>query len=59
MDLTDHTYPRDSEMSNEMLSRVTHVFDSPNNPYGLINHQRTDAIGDACIRQHKQPLRTQ
>jgi hypothetical protein len=37
---------------------VTHGFDSPNSPYGLRNHQRTPAMGDAWIRQRKQPLGT-
>jgi len=32
MDSTAHTAPRDSEMSNELLSRVTHVFDNINSP---------------------------
>jgi len=32
MDLTDKTAPRDSEISNELLSRVTHVFNSSNSP---------------------------
>jgi hypothetical protein len=32
MDSTAHTSPRDSQMINELLSRVTHVFDSPNSP---------------------------
>jgi hypothetical protein len=32
MDSTAHTSYRDSEMINELLSRVTHVFDSPNGP---------------------------
>jgi len=30
MDLTAPTSHRDSEMINELLSRVTHGFDSPN-----------------------------
>jgi len=32
MDLTDKTAPRDLEISNELLSRVTHVFNSSNSP---------------------------
>jgi len=32
MDLTAQTAPRDSEITNELLSRVTHVFDSLNSP---------------------------
>ena len=30
MDSTAETAPRDSEIINELLSRVTHGFDSPN-----------------------------
>jgi len=30
MDSTTHTSHKDSEIINELLSRVTHVFDSPN-----------------------------
>jgi len=30
MDSTAHTSHKDSEIINELLSRVTHVFDSPN-----------------------------
>jgi len=32
MDSTAHKSPRDSQIINELLSRVTHGFDSPNNP---------------------------
>jgi len=32
MDSTGQTAPRDSEMINEVLSRVTHGFDSPDSP---------------------------
>ena len=32
MDLIAPTSHRDSEMINELLSRVTHGFDSPNSP---------------------------
>jgi len=32
MDSTAETAPRDSKISNELLSRVTHGFDSPNSP---------------------------
>jgi len=32
MDSTAQTAPRDSEIINELLSRVTHGFDSPNIP---------------------------
>jgi len=32
MDSTAQTAPRDSEMINEVLSRVTHGFDSPDSP---------------------------
>jgi len=32
MDSTAHKSLRDSQIINELLSRVTHGFDSPNNP---------------------------
>jgi len=32
VDSTAHTTPRDSEIINELLSRVTCGFDSPNSP---------------------------
>jgi hypothetical protein len=32
MDSKAQTPPRDSEIINELLSRVSHVFDSPNSP---------------------------
>jgi hypothetical protein len=32
MDTTTRTAPRDSVIINELLSRVTHGFDSPNSP---------------------------
>jgi len=32
MDSTAQTAPRDSEIINELLSRVTRGFDSPNSP---------------------------
>jgi len=32
MDSTAQTAPRDSEMINEVLSRVTHGFDIPDSP---------------------------
>jgi len=32
MDSTAQKAPRDSEMINELLSRETYGFDSPNNP---------------------------
>ena len=35
---TAHTAHRDSEIINGLLSRVTHGFDSPNSPKGLIKH---------------------
>jgi hypothetical protein len=53
MDWTAQTPPRDSEIINELVSRVTHGFDSPNSPYGLRNQQRTAVTGDARIRQPK------
>jgi hypothetical protein len=58
-DSTAHTAPRDSEITNELLSRVTHGFDSPNSPEGLRNNQRIAVMGDARIRQPKHPLGTQ
>jgi len=38
MDSTAQTAPMDSEVINEMLSRVTHGFDSLYSPSGLIKH---------------------
>jgi len=32
MDMTAQTTPRDSKIINELLSRVTHVFDNLNTP---------------------------
>jgi len=58
MDSTAQTPPSDSEIIKELVSRVTHGFDSPNSPYGLRNHQRTAVTVDAWIRQPKQPLGT-
>jgi len=34
MDLTARTAPRGSDIINELLSRVTHGYDSPNSPRG-------------------------
>jgi len=59
MDSTAETAPRDSQIINELISRVTQGLDSPNSPYGLRNHQRTDVTGDAWIGYPKQPLGTQ
>jgi hypothetical protein len=36
MDSTDKTAPRDSEISNELLSRVMQGFNSPNSPWALV-----------------------
>jgi len=58
MDSTAQPTPRDSYIINELLSRVTHGYDSPNRPYGLRYHIRTAGTGDALIRQPKQPLGT-
>jgi hypothetical protein len=58
MDSTAQTATRDSKMINELLSGVSHGFDSPNSPLGLRYHQRTGVTGDAWIRQPKQPLGT-
>jgi hypothetical protein len=55
MDSTAQPTPRDSYIINELLSRVTHGYDSPNRPYGLRYHIRTAGTGDALIRQPKQP----
>jgi len=46
MDSTAQTAPRDSEISNELLSRVNHGFDIPNNPYALRYHKRIAVTGD-------------
>ena len=35
MDSTAQKAPRDSKMIKELVSRVTHGFDSPNSPLGL------------------------
>jgi len=43
---TVHTSHMDLEMINELLSRVTHGFDSPNSPYGLIKDQQTAVTCD-------------
>jgi hypothetical protein len=59
MDSKAQTAPRDSEIINELMSRVTHGFESAKSPYGLRNHQRTDVTGDSWIRQRKQPRGTQ
>jgi hypothetical protein len=45
MDWTAQTGPRDLEIINALMSRVTHGLDTPNSPYGLRNHQRTDVTG--------------
>jgi hypothetical protein len=42
----------------ELLAGVTLGFESANSAYGLINDQRTAGMGDAGIRQRKQPLGT-
>jgi len=52
MDSTAQTPPWDSEIINELLSRVTDGFDNPNCPLG---HQRTAVMCDAWIRQPKEP----
>jgi len=59
MDSTAQTAPRNLEIINKLISRVMHGFDSPNSPYGLTNHQRTDVTRYARIGRHKQPLGTQ
>ena len=57
-DSTAQTPPRDSDIINEMLSRLTQGFDSPNTPSGLRYHQRSVVKDDAGIRQPKHPLGT-
>jgi len=39
MDETAQTAPKESEMTIELLSRVTRGFDSPHGPYGVRNDQ--------------------
>ena len=57
-DSTAQTAPRDSDSIKELVSRVTHGFDSPNSPLGIRNHQRIAVTGHARIRQPKHPLGT-
>jgi len=57
MDSTAQTAPRDLEIINELLSRLTHGFDIPNSTYALRYHQRSPVTGDGRIRQPKQPYR--
>jgi hypothetical protein len=45
---------RHSDITNDLLSRVTDDFASPNSPYDLRNQQRTTITGDTWIRQPKQ-----
>jgi len=45
METTTQSTPRDSDILNELVSRVTHWFDSLNSPYGLKNHQRNSSHG--------------
>jgi hypothetical protein len=56
MDSIAQTAPKDSEIINELVSQVTHEFDSTNNPYALRYHKRIAVTGDGWIRQPKQPL---
>jgi hypothetical protein len=53
MDSTAGIALRHSDITNDMLSRVTDDFASPNSPYGLRNQQRTTVTGDTWIRQLK------
>jgi hypothetical protein len=46
--------PRHSNITNELLSRVTDEFANPNSPYGLRNQQRTAVTGDTWIRRPKE-----
>jgi hypothetical protein len=59
MGWTAQSAPCDSEIINELLSRVTHSFDGQNSPEGLSYHQRTALTDAAGIRQPKQPLGNQ
>jgi hypothetical protein len=59
MDSTAQTDLKDSDITNELLSRVTDGFASPKSPYGLRNQQRTAVTVDTWIRHPKQPLGTQ
>jgi hypothetical protein len=59
MDWTTQTAPRDSEIINKLLPRITHGFNSANTPSGLRNHQQTAPTGDASIGQPKQLLGTE
>jgi len=60
-----HGYPivstahRDSEITNETSLRVTHGFDSANNPRDSDIINESAATGAALLRQPKQPLVTQ
>jgi hypothetical protein len=49
MDSTDKTAPRDSEISNELLSRVTQGFNSPNSPRHLyITRELLSRVSEVC-----------
>ena len=60
-----HGYPivstahRDSEITNETSLRVTHGYDSANNPRDSDIINESSATGAALLRQPKQPLVTQ
>jgi hypothetical protein len=56
---TAQTAPRDSEIINELMSRVTLGFDTQTAPRDSDIINETAATGDAWIRQRKQPLGTQ
>jgi hypothetical protein len=47
----------DSEIIDELLSRVTHGFDMPNSPNGLRNNPRTGVTGDTWISTAQTALR--
>jgi hypothetical protein len=49
MDSTAQTACSDSQNINELVSRVTHGFDSRNAPLRLRNHQQTAIMGEALI----------
>jgi len=58
MDSTGETAHTDSEIINELQSRVTHRFNNPKGPKGLRNNQQTTVTADAWIQQPRQPLGT-
>jgi hypothetical protein len=59
MDSRAQKVPRDSEIINELMSRVTHGFDSANTTRDSEIINETVIKGDAWIRRPKLPLWTQ